>query len=466
MRFLRTGRYRIAAGVIAVLLMLPLGFGSTPQVSQAAGVTTLTFLGPGFDEWHAFVKAANEIGKGLGIEVKPDYLDWGEVFQKALLDYKSGVRTWDFMYVYNTWVPGLSAAKVLLPINDFLADPANKRVVDPADFIPATTHSLEFQGNLYAMPMLAAPYFLGYRTDLFNNPIERKAFQAKYGYPLAVPQTYKQMMDIAQFFTRKKGQMLAGQPLDNDFYGILLGNKSGGFLFHRYEQILVAFGADLIYNQKTMMPTVNSPASIAAASYYVELHKYMQAGTENQSGGPTQRLMGDGRGAMTIDSLDDMLAVLPDPTVSKVVGKVTYALLPSQDPTRPHANVADGNGLGIYGLTTHRDMAFKFAAQVLSPKGTKLIMKYYPALVPMRRSVVNDPDIRKQSPDVFRAMNLYINSKPWTVYVPPLKEWIQAQDIVETAMSAAMAGQQSAQDAMNGAQAKVVDLFRSAGYIK
>src|SRR5437879_4974848 len=84
--------YRVAAGVIALLLLLPLAL--TPQASRAAGTTTLTFLGPDFDEWVAFVKVANEIGKGMGIEVKPEYLPWDDVFQKALIDSKSGVRAW------------------------------------------------------------------------------------------------------------------------------------------------------------------------------------------------------------------------------------------------------------------------------------------------------------------------------------------------------------------------------------
>ena len=30
------------------------------------------------------------------------------------------------------------------------------------------------------------------------------------------------MRDIAEFFTRKKGDMLAGEVLNNDFYGIVL----------------------------------------------------------------------------------------------------------------------------------------------------------------------------------------------------------------------------------------------------
>lgn len=461
---LRQPRYRMAAGLIALLLLLPLGLGI--QASRAAGVTTLTFLGPDFDEWVAFVKVANEIGKSMGIEIKPQYLPWDDVFQKALIDSKSGVRTWDYVYIYNTWVPGLSTAKAILPVDDFLSSPANKTALQPNDFIKETTAGLQLNGKLWAVPMLAAPYMLGYRSDLFDDAGEKQAFQAKYGYPLAVPQTYKQLMDIAQFFTRKKGEMLAGKALDQDFYGVILANKRGGFLFHRYEHILVAFGADLIYNPKTMQPTANSPQSIAAAKYYVELHKYMQPGTETVTGGGAERVMASGRGAMAMDALDNMLSVLPVAKLSQIVGKVNYALLPTQVPARPHANVGDANGLAFYALTQHKAEAYKLATAVLNTQGTKAVMKEYPALVPMRTSVVNDPEVRSNYPDVFAAMSLMLKGKPYTVFIPPLKEWIQTQDIYEQALSAAMSGQQSVEDALNGAQGKEVELFKRAGYIK
>jgi ABC-type glycerol-3-phosphate transport system substrate-binding protein len=64
------------------------------------------------------------------------------------------------------------------------------------------------------------------------------------------------------------------------------------------------------------------------------------------------------------------------------------------------------------------------------------------------------------------AMNAVIKGKPWTVFAPPLKEWVQAQEIVESSMSGMLAGQQSPEQAMNDAQAKVVELFKRAGYIK
>ena len=46
---------------------------------------------------------------------------------------------------------------------------------------------------------------VGYREDLFADAGERQAFKAKHGYDLAAPQTYKQLLDVAKFFTRKKG---------------------------------------------------------------------------------------------------------------------------------------------------------------------------------------------------------------------------------------------------------------------
>lgn len=457
---------RFVVGLVAPFLLVMMSVGPLSQVTRAAGMTTLTFLGPKFDEWEAFIKVANQLGRGMGIEVKPEYLPWEDVFKKALIDSKSGVKTWDLVYAYNTWVPGIAASKIFTPISDFEAKPDLKKMINSGDFIKATTAGLEFQGKLWAYPALAAPYMLGYRTDLLANPDEQKAFKAKYGYNLAVPQTYKQLLEIAQFFTRKKGENVAGKAVEEDFYGVCLAGKPGGFLFHRYEMVLVAFGADLIYNQKTMQPTVNSKESIAAAKYYAELHKYQQPGSETHSGGGTQRVFAADRCALTMDALDNILSVAEVAKVSKIVGKVGYTLLPTQVPSRPHAHVADANGPGIYALSQHKDAAIKLLATVLSTQGTKELMKEYPALVPMRASVINDPQVKKDYPKMVEAMNAVIKGKPWTVFTPPLKEWVQAEEIVESALSAALSGQKSVEDAMNEAQAKVVDLFKRAGYIK
>jgi len=450
--------------VSALVLVLVVG---AVQVTKAAPTTTLTFLGPKFDEWEAFVKVANETGKSIGVQVEPNYQDWEDVFKKALLDFKAGVKTWDLVYAYNTWVPAISETKAFTPLDDFMTKPEYKAMVKPDDFIKESTEGLQFNGKTWAFPTLSAPYVLAYRTDLLTNAAEKQAFKAQYKYDLpSPPQTYAQLMDIAQFFTRKKGTAVGGTPAAEDFYGICMAGKTGGYLFHRYEMFLVAFGADLVWDQKTKKPTADSKESIAAATYFVQLHKYQQPGSEGHTGGGTQRLFAAERCATTVDALDNILSVVEVPNLSKIVGRVTYTPLPTQIPSRPHANVADANGPGIYALSTHKDEAFKLLATVLSTNGTKALMKEYPALVPMRASVFNDPEVKQLYPKMVEAMNAQIKAKAWTVFTPALKEQVEAQSIVEAALSAALGGQMTPAAAMQDAQAKVVELFKRAGYIK
>jgi multiple sugar transport system substrate-binding protein len=460
-------RRLLTVAVLLALSLVGIGSGLFYELPKAASATSLTFLGPKFDEWEAFVKVANEMGKDMGIEVKPDYQDWEDVFKKALLDFKSGVKTWDLVYAYNTWIPAIAETKAFTPLDDFIAKPENKAMVNPEDFIKDTTQGLIANGKLWAFPVLSAPYMQAYRTDLLTNAGEKQAFKAKYKYDLpSPPQTYKQLLDIAEFFTRKKGTPVGGAPAAEDFYGICMAGKTGGFLFHRYEMVLVAFGADLVYDQKTMKPTVDSKESIAAATYFVQLHKFQQPGSEGHTGGGTQRLFAAERCATTVDALDNILSVAEVPNMSKIVGRVTYAALPTQIPSRPHASVVDANGPGVYALSQHKDEAFKLLAKVLSTDGTKALMKEYPALVPMRASVFNDPQVKQSYPKMVEAMNAQIASKPWTIFTPALKEQVQAQSIVEAALSAALAGQTTPEAAMKEAQAKVVDLFKRAGYMK
>ena len=124
-------RRLLTVAVLLALSLVGIGSGLFYGAPKAAAATTLTFLGPKFDEWEAFIKVANEMGKDMGIEVKADYQDWEDVFKKALLDFKSGVKTWDLVYAYNTWIPAIAETKAFTPLDEFLAKPENKAGTEP-----------------------------------------------------------------------------------------------------------------------------------------------------------------------------------------------------------------------------------------------------------------------------------------------------------------------------------------------
>jgi len=57
-------------------------------------------------------------------------------------------------------------------------------------------------------------------------------FEAKYGYPLAVPQTWAQLRDIAEFFTRPdQGLYGAGIYTQDDYDAITMGFQNVFFSY-------------------------------------------------------------------------------------------------------------------------------------------------------------------------------------------------------------------------------------------
>ncbi len=90
-----------------------------------------------------------------------------------------------------------------------------------------------------------------YRQDLFDDPKEKAAFKAKYGYDLALPETYSQLRDIAEFFTRP----------DQKLFGVgLYGSEDYDACTSAYLNLFWSFGAEL-WNPKTNKAEgyINSP---------------------------------------------------------------------------------------------------------------------------------------------------------------------------------------------------------------
>ena len=90
-------------------------------------------------------------------------------------------------------------------------------------------------------------YINYYRTDILCHEEEQKNFQAKYNMKL--PCTPEEMDDVdwdmfekmGEFFMRKKGDMLAGEPADDDFYGIAYqAGKAYDFNTHAGERLHLA----------------------------------------------------------------------------------------------------------------------------------------------------------------------------------------------------------------------------------
>ena len=128
----------------------------------------------------------------------------------------------------------------------------------------------EGSGNIFALPVNQDAMGLVYRKDLFEDPKEMADFKAKYGYDLAVPKTYTEMRDIAEFFTRP----------DQNLYGLAsYGSRDYDAVTSPFDGVMWSFGGELWDpTTKKAEGVINSPEAVEALTFYRDLFKFMPPG--------------------------------------------------------------------------------------------------------------------------------------------------------------------------------------------
>jgi len=425
-------------------------------------------------QWAIFVRYmeyAQKIGKEMGMDVQVNWYTWDGLREKLLLDNKTKSSAWDLVYIDIKWFPEFVKFGVVDPLDGYMSDPkiADAKLVNRKDWLPSSAAVATLEGKLWGMPTASSFICLAYRTDLFSHPEEKNNFKKKYGYELKVPETYEEFLDNAKFFTRKKGEVLMGEVLNEDFYGASHSNKKGEFLWHDYISYMVAAGADIIYDPKTMRPTWNSPQNIAAGKLYVEVSKTCPPGHNVMSSGEATSWFANGKVAMQLEWGDRLVFICENPDSSKIIGKFDYALNPSwkgMEKKRPNATMDSPLHLGIYAHSKNKIAAYKLLEKMASKEvQRRLILDpgfAYPTHI---KSLLDDPEVQKKSryPNLIKQM---ISKNVYLFKHPSIPEYAEAFDIATLALSDAIVGTKTVEQAYNEAQAKLEELFKKAGYIK
>lgn len=149
-----------------------------------------------------------------GIHVIHEVTGEDDVVKKLQTHMQTGLPLYD-AYVNDSDFIGTHFRKgKTLVLSDYMAD-EGKAVTLPTldldDFI-----GLRFttgpDGKLYQLPDQQFANLYWYRHDWFTRPDLQSAFEARYGYPLGVPQNWTAYEDIAEFFTQHVRE-LDGKPV-------------------------------------------------------------------------------------------------------------------------------------------------------------------------------------------------------------------------------------------------------------
>jgi hypothetical protein len=273
-------------------------------------------------------KIVPEFTKETGIKVEYELLNHGEVINKGQADMLSGRGYYDAVMLHGFQMGQMLEAEALRSIDDLVKNPAlSNSKLETADFIEKPYKTVAFhEGKQYGFINWNYNTVYWTRADLMGDASEKTAFNAKYGYDLAPAKTIEQMRDIAEFFTRKKGEALTGQPLASDFYGITFeGIKGQGALFNFVSNILRNYGGDII--DADGKPTFDSPATVEALKMYADLWKFAPPGTAEYSLIDVPTVMGNGIAAQAIAFSDFVLGV-DKLGASPLAGKFTYGAIP------------------------------------------------------------------------------------------------------------------------------------------
>lgn len=269
-------------------------------------------------EWTWF-KSEIEAEYNVNLQIVP--LSFSNLYSKLKSQFVAQTGAYDIIVFFPKYIGDFASNGYIIPLTQYV------KKWDPglSDIVPAFNDLYDKWGNdIYAFPYDGDVLALFYRTDLFDNAAEKAAFKSKYGYELAPPETWQQYTDIAQFFTRKKGDKLAGQTLTAPFYGFALyGQKDFG-----YGWFLMRFASlGGHYFDADMNPGINSKAGVQALEDMKAMLPYAPPETMNYGFDEEQAAFLNGNVAMEVNWTDPG-RVGQDPSMSKIVGKIGTALVP------------------------------------------------------------------------------------------------------------------------------------------
>lgn len=285
---------------------------------------TIRTIGEALPPLEAMKKLAPEFEKRTGITVEIEMYEHSEAVSKVMLDLNSKRGRYDFIIQPHRELGKFVTNGHVEPVETFM----NSAALRDPEFKPEEQlyqglwkEISWYDGKAYGFPFTALTMYAWYRSDLLNDAKEKEGFKAKYGYDLGPAQDWKQYRDIAEWFTRP----------DQRLYGTALQGKRHEALWYEWLNFLYSYGGDMLEvtsGSQCGPVIVNSPQAIAATEYYKSLMAFSPPDTLNYFWDDVMALMQQGTVAELIMWNDATYAVAVDESVSTVVGKMGFDLVP------------------------------------------------------------------------------------------------------------------------------------------
>lgn len=338
---------------------------------------------------------------------------------------------WDVALVVTDWLPELRRVRAIRPVTQDLHDFAPDDW--PSDWVaPLRDLQKTPDGETWAMPYHQGPVMLLYRTDLFDSPKERQAYEDIYDTPLTPPTTWDEMVQVARFFTRPDdglyGTIQAGYPdAHNNVYD---------FLTHLWSR-----GGKLLDDQNR--PTFASDAGIEALTFLRDLihkHRVVDPASLQWNSVDSGQRFAAGNAAFMVNWCG--FASMSAPSDSPTHGRIAC--------TAPPSGPAGPVSLNVFWATVISPNASPEAWQLVRHLASSHMdkMATQHGVAACRRSTWQDPIVQEQAPYFaeLESVHKYARSLPSVLGLSELLE------VLNTAVDDALNMRSTPKEALEDAQ--------------
>jgi multiple sugar transport system substrate-binding protein len=394
-----------------------------------------------------------------GINIEIIEVPFDAVYEKEMAEFVTGSGAFDLVMFYPAYIGDFAGNGFLEPLDDYMAkDPAS--VWDPAadDVLPPFWELYsKFGGKTYALPIDGDILLLQYRKDLFENEEEMAAFKEKTGRDLAPPETWEEYLEVAEFFTREKGEMLAGEELEHDFYGLAFYGERGFSVFWFLNRFTSGGG---MYFDEDMNATINTPEAAAGLQNMIDSMQFAPPDVLAYGYEELKDAFLKGYAAMVMQ-WSDVPKKSNDPELSEIVGDVGVAVVPGwkmDDGTVVHrAMMPVGRVLGVAKDSANKEAAYWVAKHLSYDRSLDDVATMLTGLDPYRYSHFAHPEAFKMFADE-EVATTYLKGVEANmavgfpeIFIPGSAAYTDALDLH---VQKALTGEETAEEALAAAAAE------------
>src|SRR6478672_10064705 len=329
-------------GILAAIVLAIAG-------KSVLAADTLTILWAEWDPANYLQELVKDYEKQTGVKVTVETVPWPDFQTKAFTEFNAKGDAYDLVVGDSQWLGAGSTGGHYVDLTDFFAkhgvakSMAAATVAGYAEYPPGSK-------KYWAIPLEGDANGWAYRKDWFEDPKEKSAFKAKYGYDLGVPKDYKQLRDIAEFFHRP----------DQKRYGIAIyTDNSYDAIAMGVEQTIFSYGGELgDYKTYKVDGIINSKNAIEGLKAYKDLYRFTPPGWGKVFFLEDNQAITEGLAAMSMNYFA-FFPALANPATNPHAKNTGFFANPA-GPTAARFAALGGQGVSIVSYSKKRDASMKF----------------------------------------------------------------------------------------------------------